>query len=122
MTSIERTGQILYPAGYSDIRAIFAAGLAAAEPSQAVQRAMRREGGSLVVEETVISIGHGVHVVAVGKAAVAMTHGAVRALGDAIVSGDVITKDGHARQELPSIFRVRESGHPIPDERGVRAT
>src|SRR4051812_43241927 len=60
--------------------------------------------------------------VAVGKAAVAMTHSAVRALGDAIISGDVITKDGHVGQKLPSIFRVHESGHPIPDERGVRAT
>jgi hydroxypyruvate reductase len=63
-----------------------------------------------------------VHIVAVGKAAVAMTRGAFRALGDATVSGDVITKEGHVDGELPARIRVSEAGHPIPDDRGVRAT
>jgi hydroxypyruvate reductase len=64
----------------------------------------------------------GVHVVAVGKAAVAMTQGALEALPDVIVSGDVITKDGHATAPLPPQLRVHEAGHPIPDERGAKAT
>jgi hydroxypyruvate reductase len=51
-----------------------------------------------------------------------MTRGAFRALGDLIVSGDVITKEGHVDCELPERIRVSESGHPIPDGRGVRAT
>jgi glycerate 2-kinase len=64
----------------------------------------------------------GVHVVAVGKAAIAMTQGALQALGDVIVSGDVITKEGHATAALPPRVRVHEAGHPIPDERGTTAT
>jgi glycerate 2-kinase len=64
----------------------------------------------------------GVHVVAVGKAAIAMTQGALQALGDVIVSGDVITKEGHATAALPPRLRVHEAGHPIPDERGTTAT
>jgi glycerate 2-kinase len=64
----------------------------------------------------------GVHVVAVGKAAIAMTQGALEALGDIIVSGDVITKEGHATAALPPRLRVHEAGHPIPDERGTTAT
>jgi hydroxypyruvate reductase len=63
-----------------------------------------------------------VHVVAIGKAAVAMTRGALDALGMAVLSGDVITKEGHAEKSLPEFVRVHEAGHPIPDERGVEAT
>jgi len=59
---------------------------------------------------------------AVGKAAVAMTRGALEALNGIIVSGDVITKEGHATAPLPPDLRVHEAGHPIPDERGVKAT
>jgi hydroxypyruvate reductase len=58
----------------------------------------------------------------VGKAAVAMTLGALEALHGIIVSGDVITKEGHAVAPLPPQLRIHEAGHPIPDERGVRAT
>ena len=101
---------------------MFAAAVAAIEPSQAVERALQREGDSLHVDDALLSIAGGVHIVAVGKAAVAMTRGACRALGDAIISGDVITKDGHVDCELPARIRVSESGHPIPDDRGVRAT
>lgn len=64
----------------------------------------------------------GIHVVAVGKAAVAMTQGALEALHGTIVSGDVITKEGHVNVQLPPQLCVHEAGHPIPDERGVKAT
>ena len=30
--------------------------------------------------------------------------------------------EGHAGAVLPPQFRVHEAGHPIPDERGVKAT
>jgi hydroxypyruvate reductase len=64
----------------------------------------------------------GVHIVAVGKAAVPMTRGALDVLDGVVVSGDVITKEGHADAPLPGRLRVHEAGHPIPDERGVQAT
>jgi hydroxypyruvate reductase len=51
-----------------------------------------------------------------------MAQGAVEALNGIIVSGDVITKEGHAGAPLPPELRVHEAGHPIPDDRGVLAT
>jgi glycerate 2-kinase len=101
---------------------MFRAAVAAAEPSDAVQRALRRDGNALHIGELSVSVASGVHVVAVGKAAVAMARGADRVLGDAIVSGDIITKDGHASGPIPTRLRLHESGHPIPEERGERAT
>jgi glycerate-2-kinase len=90
-------------------------GTACRAPTTPDQREER--GQTLTIEAPA-----GVHVMAVGKAAVAMTRGALAALDGAIVSGDVITKDGHADGALPERFRVHEAAHPIPDERGVQAT
>jgi hydroxypyruvate reductase len=122
MRTHDKSARVLHESAHDDIRAMFAAAVDAVEPSRAVDRALQRDGDSLYVDDTILSIAGGVHIVAVGKAAVSMTQGAIRALGDAIISGDVITKDGHVDCELPARIRVSESGHPIPDVRGVRAT
>ncbi len=95
MKSDDKPGRVLHESAHDEIRAMFAAAVAAVEPARAVERALQRNGDSLRVDDALLSIAGGVHVVAVGKAAVAMTLGAIRALGDAIISGDVITKDGH---------------------------
>ncbi len=61
-------------------------------------------------------------VVAVGKAAVPMARAAVDILGARIADGVIVTKTGHAEAHgLPERLVVIESGHPIPDEAGVRA-
>lgn len=62
-------------------------------------------------------------VIAVGKAASAMTLGAFDALGPRIESALVITKVGHVDPELASLAGVRtlESAHPVPDARSVAA-
>jgi len=104
------------------VRELFFAALDAVEPSRAVRTTLRWHDDSLLVADETMRAPLGVHVVAVGKAAVAMTQGALQALGDVIVSGDVITKDGHAAAPLPPRLRVHEAGHPIPDERGTTAT
>ncbi len=67
------------------------------------------------------SYGGRVVVVAIGKAAWAMAQAASGVLGDRIERGIVITKDGHSDGEIDR-FVVREASHPIPDERGIRAT
>jgi hydroxypyruvate reductase len=104
------------------VQAIFAAAVAAVEPAAAVRSWLTGDDGAIAVGEVVVPVPRGVHVVAVGKAATAMTHGALEALGELVVSGDVITKDGHVGDPLPPRLRVSEAGHPIPDERGVVAT
>ncbi|HEX9625803.1 MAG TPA: DUF4147 domain-containing protein [Acidiferrobacterales bacterium] len=59
-----------------------------------------------------------VYLVALGKAACAMSQGAVDALGDAIADAYVVTKRGHA-EPLP--WPVREAGHPLPDADSLAA-
>jgi glycerate 2-kinase len=104
------------------VRELFFAALDAVEPSRAVRTMLSWHDEFLFLAGQSLPAPLGVHAVAVGKAAVAMTQGALEALHDVIVSGDVITKDGHATAHLPPRLRVHEAGHPIPDERGVRAT
>lgn len=104
------------------IEQLFAAALAAVDPETAVRAALQRQDDTLIVDGKAIKVPGGVHLVAVGKAASAMARGALDVLGAAIVSGDVVTKEGHAGAPLPPRIRVHEAGHPIPDARGVSAT
>ena len=109
-------------AAAAKIRAMFAAGVRAVDPVRAVRDALTFRDGALASGESAVAAPAGVHIVAVGKAAVAMTQGALEALGEQVVSGDVITKDGHVNRELPARIRVHLASHPIPDQRGVTAT
>jgi glycerate 2-kinase len=60
-------------------------------------------------------------VIASGKAACAMADPLEDTMSDIMDGGMVITKYGHVDRRLPH-FRMREAGHPIPDEKGIRAT
>lgn len=104
------------------IERLFQAALAASDPVSAVRGALVWNGHDLIVEGQRLDAPEGVHIVAVGKAAAAMTAGALAALGTAVISGDVVTKDGHVDRELPERIQLFEAGHPIPDQRGVDAT
>ncbi len=101
---------------------LFDAAVTAVDPDRAVREALSLCDGAIVVSDKRIEVANRIHIVAIGKAAVAMTRGALKALGGVKLSGDVITKDGHADGSLPASLRVHEAGHPIPDDRGVRAT
>ena len=59
--------------------------------------------------------------VALGKAAWQMARAAHEALGDRISDGIVITKYDHVKGELGRL-RLREAGHPVPDENSFKAT
>lgn len=104
------------------IRRWFQVALAAVDPTRAVQRAITFESDAIIVGERVIPLKGRLFVIGFGKAAVSMALGAEQACGDRIAAGFVITKDGHAEGKRPSRIQVKEASHPIPDERGVRAT
>ena len=106
----------------STIEQLFQAALAASDPVNAVRAALAWNGQELVAEGQCLAAPRGVHIVAVGKAAAAMTAGALAALGSAVMSGVIVTKDGHVDRELPARIQVFEAAHPIPDQRGVEAT
>ena len=61
-------------------------------------------------------------VVAIGKAAGAMTAGLLTTLPGGVARGVVITKSRETVGKLPSSVDVLEAGHPIPDERTILAT
>ncbi len=59
-----------------------------------------------------------IHLVAVGKAAAAMTSGAQESLGERLGGGVVIVPAG-GESQVPAGFDVYGGGHPIPNEDGV---
>lgn len=58
---------------------------------------------------------------AMGKAAAAMARAACDVLGDQVMAGLVVTKEGHADASLPSNIDMLEAAHPVPDERSLLA-
>lgn len=91
---------------------IFRAALAAAHGGNTVRRALSTYGEWLTRFDRVF-------LVSVGKAAVEMGAAVEEALGPRLRGGIAVTKYGHAIGRRGS--RVVESGHPIPDEAGVKA-
>jgi hydroxypyruvate reductase len=105
-----------------DALAIFQAGLQAANPVEAVERHVSREGDTLIVAGRSYSLsGSGdVHVVGMGKASAVMAKPLANLLGSRISGGIINVKYGH-RFPLSGI-KVIEAGHPVPDEAGLRGT
>ena len=102
----------------NELREILNAGLAAADPGDAVLRSVSLE------DEAVLAGGERfdasrVFVVAAGKAAGAMARAAEELFGGRIEAGLVVTKDGH--DAGPESLEVVFASHPEPDERGVEA-
>lgn len=91
---------------------LFDAALRAVDGRSCVARYLK----SHAVSQTVVLF-------AVGKAASAMTRGALDELRSHVTSALVITKDGHVDPELrrDSRISVHEAAHPVPDERSLAA-
>ena len=97
----------------SDALAIFHAALRAADAGNAVRKYLRKAPLDLAGFDRV-------YLVAVGKAAVSMAAAVEVTVRRKLDGGIVVTKDGHGVERLKH-FECFESGHPIPDERGVQA-
>jgi glycerate 2-kinase len=100
------------------LREIFSAGLAAADPKEAVLRSLRLEGSSVIGGRESFEADR-IFVLAAGKAAGAMAQAAEELLGERLAGGLVVTKYGHeaSSEKLETIF----AAHPEPDESGVEA-
>lgn len=103
-----------------DLRAIFDAGVTAADPRAAVAGALRVEDGVLHVaegERIPLATVDRILVVGAGKAACGMALGALDALGGWVEGGTLTTRDGCA---VPvGHLDVWEAAHPLPDTRGL---
>jgi hydroxypyruvate reductase len=104
------------------------AALQAADPASGVRRFLHRGPNWLEVGDRRYPIGPGrVFVLGAGKAAPAMGAAAAEIVADLLAEGVLIAKGGAGSatpepQGLPARLRLRLAGHPISDERGVRAT
>jgi glycerate 2-kinase len=105
-----------------DARAIFAAGLAAADPALLIQRCLQVDGQVLRAGERLYDLTKygDLYLVGAGKATAKMALAVEALLGERIAGGVVIVKSGHA-VSLKKL-EVVEAGHPIPDQAGINAT
>jgi len=103
----------------NELREILDAGLAAADPKDAVLRSVSLEGDAALAGEARFDARR-VFVVAAGKAAGPMAEAAQELFGGRIEAGILVTKDGH--DGGPEDFKTVFASHPEPDERGVEAS
>ena len=97
---------------------ILEAGLAAADPYDAVARYLEVENDRIGAGNNTFEVER-VVVLSAGKAAGPMARAASELLGDRISNSLVVTKDDH--EEGPEGFETLYASHPEPDERGVKA-
>jgi len=103
-------------------REIFLEAVRAADPHEGVKKAVRYEGGAVIIdgERYPLDDFPRIVVVGMGKASARMGEALEEILGDAIDDGWINTKYGHASPL--SRIHVHECGHPVPDENGVEGS
>ncbi|MDB5107558.1 MAG: Hydroxypyruvate reductase [Candidatus Binatus sp.] len=109
----------------ADLKKIFAAALAAVEPSRLVAHAME---GAIAGSEQVPSLianSSRIFLVAIGKASAAMAREIENRLGDRLVDAITIvpkkSKASSPTQSRNSKVRVMPGAHPVPDETSLAA-
>ena len=96
----------------SQAHQIFQAALKAADPQVAVL-------AHLSADDPLVRRAKRIFLLGAGKASAPMARAVEKVCGRRIAAGCVVVKDGHA---VPLRYtELRESGHPVPDERGVAA-
>jgi glycerate 2-kinase len=101
---------------------IVQAALASAEPGAAIRSHVRRSGDVLEIagRQYDLTTYRDIYVVGGGKGTGPMAQAIEDILEDRITAGVICVKYGYAVQTRK--IAVEQAGHPIPDERGVRAT
>ena len=125
------------PRARKDILSIFKAGLAAADPVEAVRRHVVVRGGKLRIGDYSCDLKkvRNIFVVGAGKASARMAGAVEEILGDRpfdvaqggpergrmgrIAGGWINSKAGSA-EKPPRKIHIHEAGHPVPDEAGLR--
>jgi glycerate 2-kinase len=105
-----------------EARRIFAAGLRAVDPREALKRFLRVDKDRLRCGEQELDLGtfDGIWAFGAGKGSAAMAQAVEEILGDRVSGGLVIVKYDHLAPVEK--IRVLEAGHPTPDENGWRGT
>ncbi len=105
-------------------RLIFDAALRAADPYQAVQRVMQRQGARLRVQEREYDLTRfrNVFVVGFGKASATMARAVEDLLGDVLTRGWVTVKYGHTIPLTTHKIHLHQAGHPWLDHNSLEGT
>lgn len=105
-----------------DLVDIFKEALQASHAGKAVEARLQVSSGAIRAGRRAIALDRveRVGIVAVGKAAPAMAEAVPEQIKDKMTFGIIVTKEGYARPV--DGFETREAGHPIPDQRSIRAT
>ncbi len=109
-----------------DIKAVYSAAIAAANPSAAVKNHLKLEGGKLrlyslgkMIREYALKDFRNIFILGSGKATASMAKAVEEILGDKITAGLISVKYGYT-ESLSSIETI-EASHPVPDEHGREA-
>ena len=103
-----------------DARKIFMAGVERVEPARAVKSFVHLEDHTLTVNMREYDLNQieNIYTVGAGKAAAPMALAVEQILGNRLNEGLINTKYGHG---LPlNRIKLKEAGHPLPDEAGMR--
>ena len=103
-----------------DARKIFMAGVERVEPARAVKSFVHLEDDTLTVNMREYDLNQieNIYTVGAGKAAAPMALAVEQILGNRLNEGLINTKYGHG---LPlNRIKLKEAGHPLPDEAGMR--
>ncbi|NLG74134.1 MAG: glycerate kinase [Chloroflexi bacterium] len=102
---------------------ILEAALQAVDPAEAVRRQLSCSGSALKVGSVSLDLRRfrRVRVVGAGKAGAPMTRAVVEIMGPLVTDGIVIVKEGYTSSDQIGPVQIVEAGHPLPDERGLRA-
>ncbi len=108
------------------VQAVIGAALQAADPREAVHRALRLVGSTLEAGEQRIDLAgvERIFLVGAGKAVENMAIGVADVLGERICGGVLISKyaPAHGDLPMPAVVERLTGGHPIPNEDSLRAT
>ena len=104
-----------------ELQSILRAGLMAADPEQAVARAVYREGNSLFVQDREYRLKDfkEIIILAAGKSAIRMTQAVMKLLADRCQSGLVVVP--HGLTGSVGSLRLLTANHPVPDRQGIVA-
>lgn len=108
----------------SDLKAIYEVALEAVHPSRVLKKKLHCSAEILFIDGKEYSLPtfRKIFVIGVGKASLSMSQTVLDIVGDRVDSGIVVTRDlPRSFKPLPGI-KVRQTGHPNPDARGVAAS
>jgi glycerate 2-kinase len=110
---------------------ILASALQAVDPARAVAAFMHRLGNQLRIGQRTYDLNRiqRIYLIGAGKAGAPMAQAAARLLGERLTRGLVVVKEGYGEENSSAEalasdknLEILEASHPLPDERGLKAT